>query len=264
VIMIVGVILFGTTQFIPQLLQEVLRYTATDAGLAMTLGGAATLIAMPIAGLLSNKVQPRVLMGLALIVEALALWNMTRFNTNMSLRDAAMGRLWQAIGIPFLFVPLTNAAYVGLPPTRSNQASAILNVGRNLGGTIGISLLQALLATRQQFHQSRFSEILEPLNPNYTDGISTLTQALTSQGMSALEAGQTAVGQLYQVVLQQASMQAFIDCFWVLMIFVACVFPTVLLLKKSPGVEAGRGKSSAFRGKAPVEKSAAPHAEGAR
>jgi MFS transporter, DHA2 family, multidrug resistance protein len=260
VIMIVGVILFGTTQFIPQLLQEVLGYTATSAGLAMTLGGAATLIAMPIAGLLSNKVQPRVLMGFALIVEALALWNMTHFNTTMTLHDAAVGRLWQAIGIPFLFVPLTNAAYVGLPASRSNQASAILNVARNLGGTLGISLVQSLLENRQQFHQSRLTETLEPLNPSYTEGINQITQALMSQGLSAAEAAQSAIGQIYQTVLQQASMQAFIDCFWVLMIFVALVFPTVLLLKKSPSGDAPKRKSSVpTRGKSP-----APHTAGAR
>ncbi|MDB6046124.1 MAG: EmrB/QacA family drug resistance transporter [Gammaproteobacteria bacterium] len=260
VMLIVGVILFGTTQFIPQMLQEVLGYTATSAGLAMTLGGAVTLIAMPVAGLLSNKVQPRVLMGFALVVEALALWNMTHFDINMTLQDAALGRLWQALGIPFLFVPLTNAAYVGLPPSRSSQASAMLNVSRNLGGSIGISLVQTLLETRRQFHQSRFSEILEPLNPSYAAGLDQITQTLKAQGISAVEAGQAALGQIYQAVLEQASMQAFIDCFWVLMIFVACVFPTVFLLKKSPTGDAPREKSSA-RGR---ETSRAPHAGVAR
>lgn len=242
VIMIVGVILFGTTQFIPQLLQEVLGYTATAAGEAMTLGGAATLVTMPIAGILSNKVQPRVLLGLALIVEALALWNMTHFETGMTLHDAAIARVWQAVGIPFLFVPLTNAAYVGLPPARSNQASALLNVARNLGGTIGISLVQALLATRQQFHQSRLVEALEPLDPRYTVGLDEITRTLTSQGLSPAQATQVALGQIYQSVLQQASLQAFIDCFWVLMVFVALVFPTVLFLRKSPSGASRRGR----------------------
>jgi DHA2 family multidrug resistance protein len=244
VIMITGVILFGTTQFLPQLLQEVLGYTATTAGLAMTLGGAATLVAMPVAGLLSNKVQPRILIGFALIIEAFALWNMTFFDTNMTLQDAAIARVWQAVGIPFMFVPLTNAAYVGLPQTKSNQASAILNVARNLGGTIGISMVQTLLAHRRQFHQSRLVESLEPLNPNYADGINSITQALVGQGVPPADASQTAIGQLYQTVLQQASMQGFIDCFWVLMIFVALVFPTVLLLKRSPisGNERARDK----------------------
>lgn len=234
VIMIVGVILFGTTQFLPQLLQEVLGYTATNAGLAMTLGGVATLIAMPFAGMLSGWIQPRYLMGASLIVEALALWNMTHFSTGMSLMEAAWARVWQAVGIPFLFVPLTNAAYVGLPQTRSNQASAMLNVARNLGGTVGISLVQSLLATRQQVHQSRMVEGLEPLNLSYSDALATITHTLTGQGLSPGEASQVAVGQVYQMVQQQAYMLAFIDCFKALMIFVLLVFPAVWLLKSSP------------------------------
>src|SRR5581483_9078618 len=99
VIMIVGVILFGTTQFIPQMLQEVLGYTATAAGEALSVGGRVPLLALPIAGVLSGNVQPRVPMGCALIVEVLALWTMTRFATTMSMHDAAMARLWQALGI---------------------------------------------------------------------------------------------------------------------------------------------------------------------
>jgi DHA2 family multidrug resistance protein len=234
VIMIVGVILFGTTQFLPQLLQETLGYTATEAGKAMTLGGVATLVAMPLAGVLTGKVQPRYLMCAALIVEAAALWNMTRFTVDMSFMTAAMGRVWQAIGIPFLFVPLTTAAYVGLPAHRTNQASAMLNVARNLGGTIGISLVQSLLAQRQQVHQSRMVEDLDPLNLNYTDALDTMTRTLMEQGLSSAEAAQVALGHIYATVQQQASMMAFIDCFKALMIFVALVIPTVWLLKRSP------------------------------
>ena len=234
IIMIVGVILFGTTQFMPQLLQEVLGYTATSAGLAMTAGGAVTLIAMPIAGLLSNRIQPRYLIGFALMVEVFALWNMTQLDTQMSFADAAMARLWQALGIPFMFVPLITVAYVGLPRSASNQASALLNVARNIGGSIGISAVQAFLATRQQFYQARFTETLNPLNPVYSSGVSHIARELVSRGQSQLAASQMAVGQLYQAVIKQATMLAFIDCFWVLMVFVAAITPTIFLLRNNP------------------------------
>jgi DHA2 family multidrug resistance protein len=233
IIMIVGVILFGTTQFMPQLLQEVLGYTATSAGMAMTAGGAVTLIAMPIAGLLSNRVQPRYLIGVALIIEVFALWNMTQLNTQMSFADAAMARLWQALGIPFMFVPLITVAYIGLPRSASNQASALLNVGRNIGGSIGISAVQSFLAKREQFHQARFTETLNPLNPVYTSGVDHITRELVSRGQSQFAAGQMAVGQLYQGVIKQATMLAFIDCFWVLMVFVAVIAPTIFLLRNN-------------------------------
>jgi len=238
IITIVGVIIFGTTQFMPQLLQEVLGYTATTAGLAMTAGGAVTLVAMPIAGLLSNRIQPRYLIGFALLVSVFALWNMTLLNTQMSFSDAAYARMWQALGIPFMFVPLTTIAYVGLPRSASNQASALLNVGRNIGGSIGISAVQAFLATRQQFYQARFTESLNPLNPNYSAGIAQIAHDLVSRGQSQLAANQIAVAQLYQALLKQATMLAFIDCFWVLMVFVALITPTIFLLRRSPKVDA--------------------------
>jgi DHA2 family multidrug resistance protein len=234
IIMIVGVILFGTTQFMPQLLQQVLGYTATAAGMAMTAGGAVTLIAMPIAGLLSNRIQPRYLIGFALLVEAFALWNLTRLNTQMSFSDAAFARMWQAVGIPFMFVPLTTIAYVGLPRGASGQASALLNVGRNIGGSIGISAVQSFLATRQQFYQARYTETLNPLNPVYSHGIDQIAHELVSRGQAQLVANQMAVGQVYQALLKQAMMLAFIDCFWVLMVFVVLITPTILFLRNNP------------------------------
>jgi DHA2 family multidrug resistance protein len=241
-IMLIGVILYGTTQFIPQLLQEVLGYTASQAGMALTAGGIATLIAMPISGLLSDKVQARYLIGGALLGEALALWHMAHLSTDMSFSDAAWARVWQALPIPFLFIPLTNAAYIGLAPNRSNQASAMLNVARNIGGSVGISLVQTFIAHRQQFHQARWVESLQPLSGNYDAGIERITQALTEQGQALVDATQMAPGALYQAVLKQAAMRAYIDCFWALMIFVLIMFPIVLCLRSAqPGAKSTAG-----------------------
>jgi len=233
-ILLTGVILYGTTQFIPQLLQEVLGYTASDAGLALTAGGVATLIGVPVAGLLSDKVQPRFLIAGALVVEALALWHMTHLSTAMSFQDAALARVWQALPIPFLFIPLTHAAYVGVPQDRSNHASALLNVARNVGGSVGISLMQAFISNRSQFYQSRYTETLNPLNGNYVHGIDQITEALTSHGQPLVDANQIAVAQLYQGLMQQVSMRAYIDAFWVLMVFVIVVLPVVLLMRSTP------------------------------
>jgi len=210
----------------------VLGYTATSAGLAMTAGGAVTLLAMPIAGVLSNRVPARYLLGFALVVEAFALWNLTRLNTQMSFADAAIARMWQALGIPFMFVPLTTIAYIGLPRSASSQASALLNVGRNIGGSIGISAVQSFLARREQFYQARFTETLNPLNPAYGAGIDHIARGLVSRGQSQLQASHMAVGVLYQALLKQASMLAFIDCFWVLMVFVAVITPTIFLFRR--------------------------------
>ena len=234
IIMTVGVVLFGTTQFIPQMVQQVLGYTAEQAGLALTLGGIITLISMPLAGILSSHVQPRVMMGLAFAVEAVAMWNMTRFDTTVTFGGIAIARMWQGAPIPFLFVPLISAAYVGLPGEKTNRASAMISVGRNIGGSIGISLVQALLARRQQFHQARLVASLQPLNPVYRHGVHALAQALTARGAPPGAASRMAVGALYQMVQRQANMMAFIDVFWALAIFIVVILPIVFLLKPTP------------------------------
>jgi len=240
VIMTIGVVLFGTTQFIPQMVQQVLGYTAEQAGLALTLGGIITLVSMPLAGILSSHVQPRVMMGVAFAVEALAMWNMTHFDTAVTFGDIAIARMWQGAPIPFLFVPLISAAYVGLPGEKTNRASAMISVGRNIGGSVGISLVQALLARREQFHQARLITGLQPLNPVYVHGIHSLAQALTARGAPPAAATQMARGELYQLVLRQADMMAFNDVFWAMAVFIAVILPIVFLLKRTP-LEHGGG-----------------------
>ncbi len=238
--LLMGLIVFGTTQFIPQLLQEVLGYTATNAGLALTLGGGATLIMMPIAGFLSSRVDPRYLIAFALIIQGVAMWNMSQLNTQMSFDDAAIARLIQSIGLPFMFVPITNAAYVGIKPGENNQASALMNVSRNLGGTFGISLVQTMLSERSQVHQAQYIETLNPLNYNYANRLNEITHTLMARGLSKFDASNAAPAQIYKSLLQQAQMLSYIDVFHVLMWIVFAALPLVLLMQKAkPGGGSG-------------------------
>jgi DHA2 family multidrug resistance protein len=233
-LMVVGLLIFGTTQFIPQLLQQVLGYTATDAGLALTAGGAAIMIMMPVAGILGNKVDPRLLIAFSLIVQSFALWNMSHLDTQISFAAAAKARMIQAVGLPFMFVPITAVAYVGLKPEESNQASALMNVMRNLGGSIGISMVQTLTAQRQQFHQARYVETLNPLNPSYVNGLNQISQTLQANGQPSAFAPQQALSQIYGKLTQQAAMLSYIDAFHVLMLITLGCLP-LLLLMQGPG-----------------------------
>ena len=134
--------------------------------------------------------QPKYLIAFALGMECLSLYAFTSFDTGISFWDSAIGRAWQAFPIPFLFIPLTAAAYVGLPRQQDRPGVRQLNVFRNLGGTIGISSMQTLLAQREQFHQSHLVERLNPLNPNYTSALATLRGALVGRlGPAAAEQG---------------------------------------------------------------------------
>jgi len=242
-LMLTGVIIFGTTLFIPQLLQQVLGYTATDAGLALTAGGLATVVAMPVVGLLSGRIDARLLIGFAFVVQGLALLNMSHLNTNMAFSDAAWARTFQAVGLPFLFVPITSIAYVGLKPSENNQASALMNVARNLGGTIGISSVQTMLAQRSQWHQARMVETLSPLNPNYVQGLDATTNALAGAGQSAAAAPTQALGLIYQAVGRQAQMLSYIDVFHTLMFVVFAAIPLLLIMRGAGGGQARGGEA---------------------
>ena len=231
--LVTGVVVFGPTQIIPQFLQQVLGYTSTDAGLAMTFGGVVTLFALPFAGILTNKMQPKYLMILGLASEALALWYFVGLNGEVSWMWTALARTGLAIGLPFLFVPINTAAYADVPPEKIPQASSQLNLARNLGGSIAISIAQTLIEQRSQFHQSRIVETLTPASANYQSFTQAARTAMAGQGASAASG---ATAQIYQAVVKQAQVLAYADVFWVLAISVGVVTPLLLFMKRvEPG-----------------------------
>ena len=226
-----GVILFGSTQLIPAMLQQVFGYTATDAGMAMTAGGLATVVMVPVVGRIVGKVDVRILLGGALIVSAIALGHLTNLSTDASFADVAWARAYQALALPFLFVPITTAAYTGLKPNQTSEASSLLNVFRNLGGSVGIALSQAWLSVESQVRQARLVEHLNPLSPNYPAGLASIENALKGAGMAAAQASQAAQGELYRIVGRQATMLGYLDVFRALMVYTLCAMPVVFLLK---------------------------------
>ena len=151
----VGFVLTSTTVMIPQFVQQLLGYNATSAGMILMPGGFSLMIMMPVAGMLVKRVQPKYMMAVGLLVTAASMWYLAGFNTNVPFWHLAWARVFQAVGLPLFFVPLNTIAYSGLPPGKSNNASALLNLMRNLGGGIGISIAVTILARRQQFHQNR-------------------------------------------------------------------------------------------------------------
>ena len=171
-----GFVLFGTTQLLPQMVQDVLGYTATEAGLVITPGGFAVMAMMPLVGLLLKKVQARTLIAFGLIVEAVSLFNYSGLNSLVAFGNVAWGRVVQAAGIAFLFVPISTVAYLNLPAGKNNSASALVNLARNLGGSFGISFGTTMLARRSQFHQTRLVSHLTPYDAAYRQATEQLTR----------------------------------------------------------------------------------------
>ena len=232
--LVVGAILIGTTQLVPQLLQTQFGYTATLAGLALSPGGAIMIVMMPVAGLLSGKVQPRWLVALGLVITAFAMWYPTRLDGQITLVWAAGIRLLLSLGLPFLFLPLTAASYTGLDQSRTSQASALFNVARNLGGSFGVAATQTLMQQREQFHHTRLIEHITPTVPNFQNALSDLTAYFVAHGSTAAVAGHQAIAWMANTIDRQAALLSFIDVSWVFMVTAIVVLPLALVLRPIP------------------------------
>jgi MFS transporter, DHA2 family, multidrug resistance protein len=226
-----GAIVIATTQILPQFLQTEMGYTALLAGLVLSPGGLVTMVMMPITGWLIGSVQPKYLITAGAAIAGLSMWHLTGITGDVTYGYAAMSRIYLAIGLPLLFLPITTASYDGIPPNKTNQASALINVARNLGGSMGVALVQTVLAQRQQFHQSRLVEHIAPSDPGYQQTIDTMTRYFQAQGSNASDAAGQAVAWVGQTLQHQVDLLAYIDAFWTLAIIGMIMVPVALSLR---------------------------------
>lgn len=233
VMVAVGAILFGSTQILPQLLQTGYDYTAYLSGLVLMPGGFAMLLLMPIAGQITNHFQPKYLIALGMAVIAVAMWHMMPLTPDASFGFFAWARIYQMIGLPFLFIPINTAAYADLPPAKTNQASALINVARNLGGSFGISLANTDIAQMTQAHHARLVAYIYPSSPAYQHTLRQAGAYFTAHGASAGQAQNLALGWIGQIVARQSALLAYIDVFWVAGVFAILLVPLVLVLLHS-------------------------------
>lgn len=231
VMLVVGAILISTTQLVPQLLQTEFGYTAMLAGLALSPGGVVMIVLFPVAGIVSNRVQPRHLITIGLLAIALAMWFSTTINGDITLEYAAGIRILLSLGLPFLFLPLVAASYAGLPASRSNQAAALFNVARNLGGSIGVAMSQTLLQQRDQFHHARLIEHLIPSSPSFQGSLARITGHFVAHGAPPGEAAKHAIAWMAQTIDRQSAILAFIDVAWKLMIVALLTVPLAFLIR---------------------------------
>ncbi len=232
-----GILLFSSLVLMPQFLQTLLGYTSQLAGLALSAGGLVLLIEMPIMGQLTTKIQARRLIGFGWLALSIAMFYSTkRIDLQISFSAATWLRIAQVIGLGFLFVPITLAAYVGIAPEKNNAVAGIINFMRNMGSSVGTSLVTTLIARRSQFHQARLVETVRVDNPNFMNSANGLARHLATSGVGRHEAQITAYAQIYQSVQAQAASLAYIDTFMVLAVFSGIMFLLSFALKKNdPG-----------------------------
>jgi MFS transporter, DHA2 family, multidrug resistance protein len=230
----VGVILLGSTVLIPQYLQLVMGYSATAAGMAISPGGLLVMGMLPFVGFLLGKVEARWLICVGLAITSLALIHMSTFNDYISYRYAVFARCYQAAGLAFLFVPINTAAYAFVPPQKNNAASGLINLARNIGGSLGISLVTTILDRRTQFHQSRLVENTTLLNPRFNQAVSSAQNVWVQHGNGSGLDGPYAL--IMRTVQRQAETLSYVDCFWILGVAFACMIPLIFIMRKQrPG-----------------------------
>jgi DHA2 family multidrug resistance protein len=232
----VGFALLSSTVLLPQFSQELLGYTAQRAGLALMPGGIAIILCMPLVGYLLGHTDARRLLLFGLTMVSFSLIHMTNFDTSIDFRTLATARVFQAMGLAFLFVPINTAAYAFIPPGKNNAASGLINLARNIGGSVGISFVTTMLARRAQVHQSNLTARLNSGNGQFQGALANITHLLITRGSSPTEAARQAYGMIAFNLNRQATMLAYVDNFWILGVCVAAMIPFVFLMKKvKPG-----------------------------
>ncbi|HEV2177349.1 MAG TPA: DHA2 family efflux MFS transporter permease subunit [Terriglobia bacterium] len=229
----VGFVLYGTTVLLPQLVQTLMGYTAELAGLMLMPGGLALIAVLPLVGYLLARNDARVMIAFGLFCLGIAMFYMAhQFELGMDFKTLVWARVFQAAPLAFLFIPINTAAYAYLPREKNNAASGLINLARNIGGSVGISFVETLLARRTQFHQGVLTAHATAYSPAFRAAVQGATQNFARSGAGAAQ--QHAYAQFYAEILRQSNMLAYLDNFWVLALASFLIIPFVFLMKRPP------------------------------
>jgi DHA2 family multidrug resistance protein len=226
-----GVVLYGTTVLLPILLQTLMGYTAEWAGLVLSPGGIVTLFVMPLVGRLLGVVQPRWLVVGGLIILSAGMFQLSELSLQTGFWTFVATWTISRAGMPFLFVPINVMAFAYIPREKTNSATGLINLTRNMGGSVGISLVTAAQTRMAQVSQSNLASNITALNPMYAGRLHNLQGALLAAGSSPTQAAQQAQALLYGEMLRQSAMLAFVDVFRILAWICVGLIPLMFLMK---------------------------------
>jgi len=238
--MLVGGVLNANTVLQPQFMQQLLGWTATNAGMALTAGGFALLIVMPLAGYATGKVSARTLTVIGFSMFFLTFRYAAQITTlDMSFSAASWLRVVQMLPLPFCFISITTAAYVGMPREQSNQVAGLINFARNIGGSILIAITNAQVTNRTEWHQQHLQAAMQSGSIAFQQHSQTLSGFFSnhfggSNGMAL------ALANMYSQLNRQAATQGYQDVYmelsWMSLGLIALAF---LLSKNRPGTGPG-------------------------
>jgi MFS transporter, DHA2 family, multidrug resistance protein len=232
VMFMVGASLYSTTVLIPQYLQEVMGYSARQAGEAISTGGIVLMVLFPVAGALAPRFDPRKLVALGFIITTWGLWRMTAINQQINFGLAVSWRACIALGLPFLFIPINTLCYAGVPQEKNNEVSGLTALSRNIGGSVGISFVTTLLTRLSQRHQAMLIRHTVEGNGPFDRLRAGLAGAWNGLGWSAPDATFRAGAQIYGMMQSQARTLAYVDVIWILVVLTGCLIPLPFLMKR--------------------------------
>ena len=221
-IFVVGLVLFASRALIPTMLQDLMGYTAEAAGWVTAPSGLGTMLAMLIVGRLVGKVDLRMLLAIGFGITAISLWQMQNYSLVISESNVIWPGVWQGLGLGLVFVPLSTATFATLSPEMRANGTAIYSLVRNVGSSLGISLVETLLTRNTQIAHVALTAHIDGRNPAYQNS----AVASTYDPHSAL-------GQLLlnTEITRQASMIAYIDDFWLMLVMTLAIFPLLLIIR---------------------------------
>jgi DHA2 family multidrug resistance protein len=219
-IFIVGVVLFATRALMPTMLQGLMGYPAALAGLVTAPSGLGTMFAMLVVGRLTGKVDLRLLLGAGFAITAFSLWQMTGYTLVLSQSDIVWPGVIQGIGLGLVFVPLSAATFATLSPQMRAEGTALYSLVRNIGSSIGIALVQALLVRNTQIVHASLVTHVNSANAALADPASGFSLA-TQAGAAMID----------NEITRQASMIAYVNDYWLMMLMTIIVIPLLLLIR---------------------------------
>ncbi len=227
---LIGIPLYGTMTLLPTMLQDLMNYPVFTTGLVTVPRGVGTMIAMLVVARLVGRIDTRLLILLGLVLTAVSMWQMTGFSLQMGMGPVIWTGMMQGFGLGFVFTPLSIVTFSTLPRNLLTQGTAIFSLMRNIGGSVGIAIVEALLDQNTQIVHSRLVEHLRPDNPlARAPQLVPPYSLVTPSGVAALNAEAT----------RQAAMVAYIDDFMLMMLLVIAAAPLLLLLRRPRSIPGG-------------------------
>ena len=233
----IGFVLYGSTVLLPLLMQVILGYTATHAGVTNLPRGLASFLIMPIVGRLTGKFDHRKLLAIGLVASAYAMWELSRFSLDVASKNFWWPLAIQGAALGFVFVPLTTITNNPIPNERMGNATSIFNLMRNIGASIGIAMVETVQFRAQQRHINILGQHVNPESVTAQQMMQGMKGYFMGQGSSAATATQQAYGSIWGLVQRQAAMLAYNDTFLFLAFIFVAMLPLLFLLRKPKQAE---------------------------